>query len=66
MKIPFFFTEMGCEKGNILNFHVIFLNKDISITVADIILKFCVSVLYVHPEGSISQIFYLGPKFYFM
>ena len=59
MKIPFFFTEMGCEKGNILNFHVFFFNKDISISVADIILKFCMSVLYVLPEGSMSQIFFI-------
>ena len=47
MKIPFFFTEMGCEKGNILNFHVIFFNKDISITVADIILKYCVCQFFM-------------------
>ena len=66
MKISFSFTEMGCEKGKILIFHVIFSNKDISITVADIILKFCILVLYILPEGSVSQIFYLGPSFYFM
>ena len=43
MKISFSFTEMGREKCKILNFHVLFLNKDISIIVADIIPK----ILYV-------------------
>ena len=57
---------MGREKGKIMNFHVIFLNKDISIIVADIILKFCMVVLHILPEGSVSQNFYLGPSFYFM
>ena len=66
MKISFSFTEMGREKGKILIFHVIFSNKDISIIVADIILKFCMSVLYILLEGKLSQIFYLGPSFYFM
>ena len=66
MKISLFFTEMGREKGKILNFHVIFLNKDISIINADIILKLCMSVLHVLSEGSVSQILYLGPRFDFM
>ena len=66
MKISFSFTEMGREKGKILIFHVIFSNKDISIIVADIILKFCMLVLYILLEGSVSQIFYLGPSFYVM
>ena len=66
MKISFSFTDMGREKGKILIFHVIFLNKDISIIVADIILNFCMLVLYILLEGSVSQILYLGPSFYFM
>ena len=66
MKIRFFFTEIGREKGKIQFFHVIFLNNDISVTVADIILKFCMSVLHILPEGSVSQILYSGPSFYFM
>ena len=41
-------------------FHIIFLNKDISFTI------FFMSVLDAHPEGSVSQIFYLSPSFYFM
>ena len=66
MKMPFSFTEMGRVKGKIQIFYVIFLNKDIFIIVADIILKFCMLVLHMLPEGSVSQIFYLGPSFYFM
>ena len=66
IKIRFFSTEIGREKGKILIFHVIFLNNDISITFAGIILKFCMLVLHILPEGSVSQIFYLGPSFYFM
>ena len=66
IKIQFFFTEIGREKGKILIFYVIFLNNDISITFADIILKFCMLVLHILPEGRVSQIFYLGPSFYFM
>ena len=58
MKISFSFTEMGGEKGKIMIFHVIFFNKDISIIVADIILKFCMLVLHILPEGRMSQIFY--------
>ena len=54
------------KKGKILIFHVIFLNKDIPITVADIILEFCMLVLHILPEISVSQIFYLGPSFNFM
>ena len=61
MKISFSFTEMGREKGKIMIFHVTFLNKDISIVVADIILKFCMLVLHILPEGRVSQIFLLRP-----
>ena len=57
MKISFSFTEMGSEKGKIKIFHVIFFNKDNSIIVADIILKFCMLVFHILPEGSVSQIF---------
>ena len=66
MKMSFPFTEMGHEKGKIPIFHVIFLNKDIFIIVADIILKFRMLFLHMLPEGSVSQISYLGPSFYFM
>ena len=53
MKMSFSLTEMGREKGKILISHVISLNKDISITVSDIILKFCMLVLHILPEGTI-------------
>ena len=66
MKISFFFTEIEREKGKVLIFHVIFFNKHISITNADIILKFCMSVLHILSKGSMSQFFYLGPRFYFI
>ena len=42
MNISFFVTEMGHEKDTILIVHVIFSNKDISIIITDIILKFCI------------------------
>ena len=66
MKMSFFFTEIGREESKILIFYVILLNKDISITVADTILKFCILVLHILSEGSMSQIFHSGPSFYFM
>ena len=61
MKISFSFTEMGHEKGKIQIFHVNFFNKDISIIVADIILKICMLVLHILLEGSVSQIFLFRP-----
>ena len=66
MKISFFFTEIEREIGKILIFHVIFFNKRISITNAEIILKLCMSVLHILSEGSVSQFFYLGPRFDFI
>ena len=54
------------KKIKIQIFHVFFLNKHISISYADIILKFCMSVLHILPEGSVSQIFYFGPRFDFI
>ena len=66
IKTIFFFTEIGREKDKNLIFHVMFLNNDISIPVLDIVLKFRMLVIYIHPEGSVSQIFYLGPSFYFI
>ena len=41
IKIQFFFTEIGREKGKILIFLDTFFNNDIFITVVDIILKLC-------------------------
>ena len=39
---------------------------DISITIYAIDLRFSVYILKVPLEGIVSQIFYLGPSFYFM
>ena len=66
IQIPFFVTEIGTSKNKNLIFHVIFLNKDISVTTLDITMKFSMTALHTHSEGSVSQIFYLGPSFYFM
>ena len=62
----FFVAQIGTSKNKNLIFHVIFLNKDISVTTLDITMKFSRLVLHTHAEGSMSQIVYLGPSFYFM
>ena len=66
MQILFFIAEIGTSKNKNLIIHVIFLNKDISVTTLDITMKFCMTAPHIHSEGSVSQIFYLGPSFYFM
>ena len=66
MQIIFFVAEIGTSNNTNLIFHVIFLNKDISVTTLDITMKFSMTALQIHSEGSVSQIFYLGPSFYFM
>ena len=66
IQISFFVAEIGTSKNKNLIFHVIFLNKDISVTKLDITMKFSMTALHTHSEGSVSQIFYLGPSFYFM
>ena len=66
MQILVLVAEIGTSKNKNLIFHVIFLNKDISVTTLDITMKFSMTALHIHSEGSVSQIFYLGPSFYFM
>ena len=66
MQILFFVAEIGISKNRNLIFHVIFLNKDISVTTLDITMKFSMTALHIHSEGSVSQILYLGLSFYFM
>ena len=61
-----FVAEIGTSKKKNLIFHDIFLNKDISVTTLDITMKFSMTALHIHCEGCLSQIFYLGPSFYFM
>ena len=62
----FFVAQIGTSKNKNLIFHVIFLNKDISVTTLDITVKFSMTVLHIHSERSVSQIFYLGPSIYSM
>ena len=66
MQISFFVAEIGTSKNKNLIFHVFFFNKDISVTTLDITMTFSMTALNIHYEGSLSQIFYLGPNFYFM
>ena len=66
MQISFSLSEIGCSKSKNLIFYVIFFNKDISVTTIDISMKFSMKAPHTHSEGSVSQIFYLGPSFYFM
>ena len=66
MQISFFVAEIGTSKNKNLIFHVIYLNKDISITTLDITMKFSMTALQINCGGSMSQIFYLGPSFYCM
>ena len=47
-------------------FHFYFLNINISLTIKVFNLKFAMCVLKYLLKGSLSQIFYLGPSFYFM
>ena len=49
-----------------LLFYLYVLNKDISFYISCTFLKFEIHILGCQMEGSLSQIFYLGPSFYFM
>ena len=42
------------------------LNMDISLQNQQKLLEFCLCVLHDHIEGTMSQIFYLGPTFHFI
>ena len=66
MQIIFFVAEIETSKNQILILHVIFFNKDISVTTLDITMKFSMTALHMHSKGSVSQISYLGPSFYSM
>ena len=66
MQIVFSFAEIWGSKSKNRIFYVIFLNKDISVTTLDIAMNFFMTVLHFHSEGSVSQIFYLGPHLHFM
>ena len=61
MPMIFFVAEIGTSKDKNLIFHVIFLNKDISVTTLDITMTFSMAALHIHSEGSMSQIFLFRP-----
>ena len=56
---------MSNENENLI-FHLHLLNTNISVTNTDKSLKFSRTVLSVGFEGSVFQVLYLGPSFYFM
>ena len=57
MQTLFFVAEIGTSKNKNQIFHVIFMNKDISVTTLDITMKFSMTALHIHSDGSVSQIF---------
>ena len=63
MQILIFVAEIGTSKSKNLIFHVIFLNKDISVTTLDIALQFSMIAPHIHSEGRVSKILHLGPTF---
>ena len=66
IKILHSVTGIGSIKGKNQFFLIIFLNMDISITILDNAMTFCMALLHIHSQGSVSQILYLGLSFYFM
>ena len=46
--------------------HFYFLNMDISLNIYTLVIEFYTDILNIPLEGTLSQIFYLGPGFYFM
>ena len=58
MQIVIFITEIGTSKNKNLIIHVIFLNKDISVTTLDITMKFSMTAFHIHSKGNASQIFF--------
>ena len=50
----------------ILIFHLIFFNVDNSVNITYKPFKFGVVIFDTIIEGNVSQIFHLGPRFYFM
>ena len=54
MQILFIVAEIGTSKSKNMIFHVIFLNKDISVTTLDITMKFSMTALHIYSQGSVS------------
>ena len=61
-------SETKRTKGEYENWKIfiLFLNKDISLNITLILLRFSIHVHEGQLEGSVSQIFYLGPGSNFM
>ena len=53
------------EKKEVI-FPKYFLNMDISIDILPTTLTFLLVILHIHMEGTMSQIFYIGPSLYFI
>ena len=66
MQMSFSVAKKGGSKSKNLIFYVIILNTDISITTQDIATRFGMTIFHIKYKGSVSQIFNLGPSFYFM
>ena len=62
----FLSTKIESNENENQFFCLIFLDKVISVTNEEIIMNFSGVILHVPFEGSVSQIFYLGPRFYSM
>ena len=65
-KITWSETERPHSECENLIFFIYFVNKDISLNISLICLKFSIHVDEKQLEGSVSQIFHLGPSFYFI
>ena len=66
MQILMFVAELGTSESKNLIFHVVFINKDISVTTLDRTMRLSMTAPHIHFKGSLSQIFHLGPSFYSM
>ena len=66
MPMLIFVSEIGTSKSKNQSFHVILVNKDISITTLDTTVTFSMTALHIHSEGVMSHFRHLGPRFYFM
>ena len=62
----FLLTKIESYENRYPIFHIYFLNEDISVTNKEKVMKFSGDVLHVVSEGSVSQIFYLGPSLHFI
>ena len=59
-------TKLACSEYENFNFFIYFFNKDISLNISLICLRFSIQGDKGQMEGSVSQNFHLGPSFYFI